>query len=458
MTTSKLLLLITIAIEFCLASKVWQHDLNFDNPLNWANQNPPKPGQPLQFPTRLNAIVQFPSSVSSESITLPRDGVLMFPNGEASLAFGNGRKRQEPAIFQTPVRKPYYAIENWKTVDDNTNRLIEMNQAVPHLERIPCQYETAVFSETPSPVDFQYHEAIEVKDISYGGQRGLEEFRRFLVTDIGGFVFYNAEEILIREGKCKSPEKCSCQPEWVKGAVCPNEVCKIPYCTNPIVPFGHCCAICGSVLRMDLLNFGESFDLSGFTRKLERKIAASDVDKSLVDYHISVQNDALQLVIVDKKDYDEISVKLMNSLEPFFSKQFLNGHNILHAGHPYMPYESSQVFLLVFVSLLAVSMFFTIIYVYYYDDKMVPQITAQIRNGNFFRSPFVFARFYPNNDNEESTVDIDFNQSGVENLNSSFNNPMFEGNASGTSAPNDVGERAEEKLFVDVELTNQKPQ
>lgn len=325
MSTSKIFLTITIVIEFCSAAKIWQHNLNFDNPLNWANQILPASGQSIQFPAKLNAIVQFPPSVSSESIVLPRDGVLLLPSGELSLAFSEDRKRQKPAVFKTPIRKTYYSTANWKTVDDNTNRIVEVSKAVPHLERIPCQYETAIFPETPSPVDLQYHEAIEVKDISYGGKQGLEEFRHFLATDLGQFVFYNADEILIREGKCKSPEKCSCQPEWVKGAVCPNEICEIPHCTNPIVPSGHCCAICGSLLRMDLLNFGEKFDLSGFTRKLERKIVASEVDESLVDFHVSVQNNALQLVIVDKNDYDEKSVQLMNALEPFFIKQFLNG-------------------------------------------------------------------------------------------------------------------------------------
>ncbi|XP_058829547.1 protein amnionless [Topomyia yanbarensis] len=439
-------------IEIISTYKIWQHNLHFDNPRNWISGKVPSPGQPIHFPAKLNAIVNLPETVSVQSIILPQTGVLLVPGADFSLVFENEPKHREPASFETPVRRPYYGSDSWLIVDESTNTPVYPNSAMPHTERIPCQFEKAIFSGSPAPVDLQYHEAIIVKNINYANNEGLDEFRHFLSTELGQFVFFNGEETLIKEGKCGSPEKCPCQPEWVKSAVCANEVCDVPRCLKPIVPVGHCCAICGSMLTMDLINFGGKFELGDFSRKLERKIAASQVDESLVDYHVSVQNDALQLVIVDVKDYDEKSIQMMRSLEPFFLKLFLNGHNIVHSGRPYVPYESGQLFLVVFLSLLMVSIFFTIIYVYYYDDNMIPRVTALIRNRQFFLSPFVFARFDPNNDNEESTVDINFNPSGVENLNSSFNNPMFEENAKEASTSGETGIKDEQELYVDVEL------
>ncbi|XP_058457748.1 protein amnionless [Malaya genurostris] len=434
------------------AYKFWRHTLEFDNPYNWVSEDLPTTGQSIHFPAKLNAIVSLPVTVNTEFLILPQTGALLIPGNDFSLIFDNEKKNRKPAGFKTPVRSPYYRTSNWLIIDDSTNTVVYPNSAMPHTERIPCQYETVVFPKKSSPVDLQYHEAIIVKNINYSNTKGLDEFRSFLSTELGQFAFYNAEETLVKEGKCGSPEKCPCQPEWVKSAVCANELCEIPHCLQPVVPAGHCCAICGSILIMDLINFGEKFELRDFSRKLDRKIAASDIDNSLVDYHVSVYNDALQLVIVDVNDYDGKSILLMQSLEPFFAKQFLNGHKIVHSGRPYVPYESGQLFSVVFLSLLMISIFFTFIYVYYYDDNMVPRVTAMIRNRHFFLSPFVFARFDPSNDNEGSTVDISFNPSGVEHFNSSFNNPMFEESAKVVSSSGEVSKTNEEESYVDVEL------
>ncbi|XP_065090952.1 protein amnionless [Ochlerotatus camptorhynchus] len=414
MRTLNLLCVVISFAHCCHGSKMWRYNLAFNNPLNWNADQLPKPGQSIQYPVKLNALAELPSSISVGSLILPSSGAVLIPETDFSLLFENDRKYRETAVFKTPIRRPYYSTHNWQEVDDLGNVVIGSNRATPHVERIPCQFETAVFGKVPSPIDLQYHSAIEAKDISFGGSKGLDEFRRFLVSDLGQYVFYNAEETLVTEGKCGSPEKCPCQPEWVKEAVCANEVCPVPNCLSPIVPKGHCCAICGSVLSVDLSNFVENFDLSDFIRKLDRKIASSEVDQSLVEYHVSVENYALQLVLIDKGDYDEQSVQLMKSLEPYFVMRFRNGHNVVHSGQPHIPYQSGQLFLVMFVSLLMVSVFFTVLYVYYYDDKMIPRVTAIVRNRTFFTSPFVFARFDPNNANDDSTVDINFNPSGIQ--------------------------------------------
>ncbi|XP_019556997.3 protein amnionless [Aedes albopictus] len=453
MITSNLLIVFISSLHLSSATKLWRSNLDFNVAANWQSNELPKFGQPVQYPAKLNALVELPASFSAGSIILPSTGAVLVPETDFSLNFDNDRKQREPAIFKTPIRKPYYSTANWQAVDSSGKAIREPNRATPHLERIPCQYESVSFGKVPSPVDMQYHSAIEVKDVNYGGMAGLDEFRRFLVSDLGQYVFYNGEETLVTEGKCGSPQKCPCQSEWVLQAVCANEECPVPLCLNPVVPRGHCCAICGSVLFVDLGNFAENFDFGDFTRKLELKIALSEVDQSDVEYHISVESYALQLVIIDKGEYAEQSVQLMKSLEPYFAQRFRNGHNVLHAGHPHIPYQSGQLFLVMFISLLVVSVFFTVLYAYYYDDKIVPQISAMVRNRTFFTSPFVFARFDPNNANDDSTVDINFNPSGIENLNSSFNNPMFEGNDKDVGSTSNTAETTvEEEPYVDVEL------
>ncbi|XP_055538887.1 protein amnionless isoform X2 [Wyeomyia smithii] len=447
MLSLKSFLIAVVMVQMTRSDKVWRHNLNFDNPNNWIGEKVPKAGNSIRFPAKLNALVTLPDATSMHSMILPQSGVILLPERDFSLVFADESKQREESSFKVPQRRPYYSASSWKQMDTGNN---ERNRAVPHTEKIPCQYETAVFPESPTPIDLQYHQAIEVKDVKFANTQGLDEFRRFLSTELGQLVIYNGEETLVREGKCASPEKCPCQPDWVKEAVCANEVCDVPLCLRPIVPIGHCCALCGSMLTMDLLNFGGKFVLAEFAKKLERKIAASEVDATSINWHVSVQNDALQLLVVDAESYDEKSIRLMQSLEPFFMKQFLNGHKILHSGHPHVPYQSGQLFMVTFLSLLVISIFFTTIYVYYYDDTMIPRVSAMIRNRQFFLSPFVFARFDPTND--ESAVDINFTPSGVENINSAFNNPMFEEASREASVPSEGEQKVEQESYVDVEL------
>lgn len=319
------LIITTVIIELCCSTKIWRHNLNFDNPDNWVEGNVPKSGDSVRFPAKLNALVSLPDAVNVQSMILPQSGVILLPDRDFSLVFADGSKRRDESSFKVPVRRPYYSTDSWQNVFGNAISSNKRNKAVPHTERIPCQYEMVVFPENPTPIDLQYHQAIEVKNIKYANSQGLDEFRHFLSTELGQFVIYNGEETLVKEGKCGSVEKCPCQPDWVKDAVCANEVCNVPRCLKPIVPDGHCCAICGSMLTMDLINFGGKFMLREFAKKLERKIAASEVDETMVNWYVSIQNDALQLVVVDAENYEEKSIQLMQSLEPFFMKQFLNG-------------------------------------------------------------------------------------------------------------------------------------
>ncbi|EDS39922.1 conserved hypothetical protein [Culex quinquefasciatus] len=439
-------------------SKVWRHNLNYDNPLNWQSQRVPQPGRDVYLPAKLNSIVKLPTTVNVASITLPLKGALLIPDSDFSMVFQSGHRSQDSASFNAPPRRPYYSTSNWRTFTDPGSKELQHNSAIPHTERIPCQYETANFPDAPGPVDLQYHEAIELKDVVFGSAQGLDEFRAFLPTELGQMVFLNADETITREGKCSNPDKCKCQPDWITngGVICDNEVCPIPRCVDPIVPSGHCCAVCGSMLTMDLTNFDGHFVKKVFVEKLDQKIKLSDVDISTIDYHVGIQNDALQLVILDKEETSATASKAYLPQHPLLLTISQTGHIVLSAGHPYMPYESGQLFFAVFFSLLVVSIFFTTLYVYYYDDSVVPRVTAMIRSRRFFTSPFVFARFDPNRENGESTLDINFAApSGIENLNSSFNNPMFDEGATAGGSPGEEKGPVDEQPYVDVELKSQ---
>lgn len=98
---------------------------------------------------------------------------------------------------------------------------------------------------------------------------------------------------------------------------------------------------------------------------------------------------------------------------------------------PLSPNESSHVFTFIFGTFFMVSLFMTVIYVFYYDDTNIPRLMATIRNRQFLPHTDVnFARFDNTTTNlieREEEVDLHFGtDQSIENLNSAFNNPMFD--------------------------------
>lgn len=96
--------------------------------------------------------------------------------------------------------------------------------------------------------------------------------------------------------------------------------------------------------------------------------------------------------------------------------------------------ESGHVLAFIFGSFFAVSLFMTLIYAAYYDDRHIPRALAVLRNRRFRHdSDGTFARFDNTSQAFDTrsiaeTVNLHFGtEESVENLNSqAFNNPMFE--------------------------------
>lgn len=116
--------------------------------------------------------------------------------------------------------------------------------------------------------------------------------------------------------------------------------------------------------------------------------------------------------------------------------------------------QSGHVFALIFGTFFLVTLFMTVIYAVYYDDRHIPRLMADIRNRRFtrpFQSDVTFARFDNTSqalvtDDSVAEVDLHFGtDQSIENLNSAFNNPMFDQNI----RDNDETTR---KTFDEVEL------
>lgn len=200
--------------------------------------------------------------------------------------------------------------------------------------------------------------------------------------------------------------------------------------------------------------------------------ATSVADRGAVVHHSSVtlgrgreaKQPYLQLIIVDRYEYNELSSRLMDHLRETVLSRIYQGERHLMilshttssrvftgqskfyfiSGTAYTPNASGHVFTFIFGSLFLVTLFMTLIYIVYYDDRHIPRLMAAIRNRRFMhQSDVIFARFdnITSHANERITsdddgdgcssgvveVDLHFGtDQSIENVNRAFNNPMFD--------------------------------
>lgn len=109
---------------------------------------------------------------------------------------------------------------------------------------------------------------------------------------------------------------------------------------------------------------------------------------------------------------------------------------------PFTPNESGHVLAFIFGTFFLVALFMTVIYAVYYDDRHIPRFITAIRNRRFQLQPsdVTFARFdhrtgageVPGDTDSVAEVDLHFGtDQSIENINSAFNNPMFDQNFDG---------------------------
>lgn len=120
---------------------------------------------------------------------------------------------------------------------------------------------------------------------------------------------------------------------------------------------------------------------------------------------------------------------------------------------PFTPNESGHVLAFILGTFFVVTLFMTLIYAVYYDDRHIPRFIAVIRNRRFLhQSEVTFARFDNTssraNECADSVAEVDLHfasDQSIEDVNSAFNNPMFDQNI-------EDDERTMRKTFEEVEL------
>lgn len=152
-------------------------------------------------------------------------------------------------------------------------------------------------------------------------------------------MFKNSRDTMLRRGniysRCRAPDpaECSCHKNVkhfkVFDLLCENEkpLCKPTHCKNPIQPEGHCCLLCGAYVVLygdSVKNVREAVEQlkqsdSSYRNNLHTHIS------SIFDYNVSnlVSNHRIQIVAVDKGEYNELSSSFVKDLNATIHQKYL---------------------------------------------------------------------------------------------------------------------------------------
>lgn len=276
-----------------------------------------------------------PTSKSSiDRIVLPEFGAIVIQD-DSPITLRSDEHSSCPSGWQNYKKQVQQPKKSWYSPDMWTTDGERFNAAKPHVDRIPCECDTASISTNSSQsIGMSELDVVVVKSLLIDGQSG--SLKQLLNSELGTIMLGQAASSA--DAKCSPrPGYCGCHNpirfESTKDAVCDNVQCVMPSCLSPVQPIGHCCAICGAVLQTTKSNYECRVWPEAKIEKQMHKALHEQVDQNLLSHvqmyenfypnlHDYMLNEfILQLVLVDRGDsYEEYSPKLASLVEQHFRR------------------------------------------------------------------------------------------------------------------------------------------
>ncbi len=252
------------------------------------------------------------------TIILPSSGALMFQQNQEIKFIARQLKCHSDSYntehFKLHVVQPmsWFDADNWQVKDSP-----RQNQAIPHIDRIPCECDTVEFPTNKSLwIDLDYMSQLTVKQVKINDR--TDNLNEFLGTSLGQTMFLTDQLSTFKEGKCEGSNICGChEPARFAGyldTVCVNsEVCHEPFCIDPIQPIGHCCPICGAMIQIKANENICVSNLRSINEYMELSVLMHDEYAGKVDAYVGMirgehdKDIQIQIIAVDREEYDELS-------------------------------------------------------------------------------------------------------------------------------------------------------
>ncbi|KAJ8731727.1 hypothetical protein PYW08_014457 [Mythimna loreyi] len=348
------------------ATVKWLPNSSFQLPDNFEDKKLPCSKQIVVFPQSLTGSIIIAPETEVSGFILPENGELIL---EGLINFGDNHAEtnctEENAYYLDKSVKAWNQTGVWSSP--------KFNKATPDSDRVPCFNDVVEFPENTKftvilPKMTQYVKEIKVGSISYHSSVGFLIYGVILrpVDDQQQFVLnsYMTTNIKINKPVHCSQFGCACQPIPMS-IDCASKFCPKAPCVHPVKPLGFCCKICGGYILFDP---DETFDMKAFEDLV--KDTVNGYDKNRIEYYVGfspeIEFRRIQLVVVDKEEYEGLSAEITNSISYNLQNHWVKGHKIAQISGS--PISKASLGGKMFVSMIfAVILTFGTLYVYYYQ-------------------------------------------------------------------------------------------
>lgn len=470
---SKLVILTVYILNEVISIKVWKKD---NSQLNNLLENQKCAIDKLIFPENFLAITELENNkeVKIGGVYLPNDGAIVL-GSDTQITF---ESKIQPTECNEDLKvapkddklKYWFDPDNWQDISSNATQSI-----VPHMERIPCDHDTVVINSLNNlAIDLEDVGELNVGKVVLDGHEASETYmKNFLRSEIGELAFVSIASTFRYH---PDPNYCVCHEaqRYIQyfNHVCEhvNSTCPQSTCLSPVLPMGHCCHICGSILTL-------KFDYDDGCQNSFSKVRAVIKEVILhnnfpVNTYTSVYDTGLylqlQVIATDKDVLGREHVNFINVLNntilqiPEIPHQI--PRTVSSSGTPYNPNNFLSAWFIPIIGILFVMLMLLAVYHYYVPGNVALQNWLNRGRYSAEQSRLTFRRF----DNIrqqlideplegiEQVNDNNCEETGNEAVNNAFDNPMFneEGNSSGAQCINesveDISIHKEELIEIDL--------
>ncbi|XP_036367554.1 protein amnionless isoform X1 [Octopus sinensis] len=253
--------------------KRWIRNTNFGNNLNWNTGRSPCGDDSVVIPTE-SPPVFININTTMKEIVFPKNGMLIL-NSFMELGFTSNPSTScansgQEVEFNATYGREWVDPANWcvaKSRSDNCDADYHSLDS----EKVPCPTDDVVFPPGNSYyIDLSTDMDLTVNSIYFMGLSfSTNTFSNFINSKQGKTYFKsykpdeNESHMTIRRRPCIDPASCDCgnyrSPIFDNICKMHSPFCKKPQCQSPVRPTGHCCNICGAILKCKYEN-GFSYD------------------------------------------------------------------------------------------------------------------------------------------------------------------------------------------------------
>ncbi|XP_075971180.1 amnion associated transmembrane protein [Anticarsia gemmatalis] len=368
----------TIIVCTSAATVTWLPNSSFKLPENYKDGKLPCSKQTLVFPELVVGSISIADTELTEMI-LPEEGELILDD---ILTLG-----ADPAEKNCTDGNAYYidkTSSSWNQAGVWYSP--SFSEATPDSDRVPCFNDIVKFPSDARitvtlPKETQYVKSLYIGDESFT----TEQFRQRILQQSEQrqqFVLNEFSTTGLEIGKHMTCTDFGCPCQVVPMKIdCSSKFCPKPTCVDPIKPLGFCCEICGGSILFDA---DKGFDMLSFSEFVAK------YTKDSAQFHIGFAAEIpirrIQLVVVDKSEYDGSSAEIINSINYNMLDHWYKGPKL--ASISGSPISRAGLGVKIFVSMFfAVALSLIALYVYYYKvpEVRIPGMSRVVGGSMFSR-------------------------------------------------------------------------